>query len=106
MLSNDYVRTARSKGLPESRVVLRHAFGTALVPIVTAVRPSTVTIGTSAVPKAWRSTTRLSGRPLERAVRALITRFTRASMLDVLSNDYVRTARSKGLPESRVVPPS
>jgi peptide/nickel transport system permease protein len=34
---------------------------------------------------------------------ALITRFTRASMLDVLGNDYIRTARSKGLPEWRVV---
>jgi peptide/nickel transport system permease protein len=34
---------------------------------------------------------------------ALITRFTRASMLDVLSEDYVRTARAKGLPEKRVV---
>jgi peptide/nickel transport system permease protein len=31
---------------------------------------------------------------------ALIIRFTRASMLDVLGEDYVRTARSKGLPES------
>lgn len=34
---------------------------------------------------------------------ALITRFTRASMLDVLSEDYVRTARAKGLPPARVV---
>ncbi|WP_396435040.1 ABC transporter permease [Limnohabitans sp.] len=34
---------------------------------------------------------------------ALITRFTRASMLDILGEDYIRTARSKGLPESRVV---
>lgn len=34
---------------------------------------------------------------------ALIIRFTRASMLDVLGEDYVRTARSKGLPEWRVV---
>ena len=34
---------------------------------------------------------------------ALITRFTRASMLDVLSDDYVRTARSKGMSEWRVV---
>jgi peptide/nickel transport system permease protein len=34
---------------------------------------------------------------------ALIIRFTRASMLDVLGEDYVRTARSKGLPESAVV---
>ena len=34
---------------------------------------------------------------------ALIIRFTRASMLDVLGEDYVRTARAKGLSESRVV---
>jgi peptide/nickel transport system permease protein len=34
---------------------------------------------------------------------ALILRFTRASMLDVLGEDYVRTARSKGLPETTVV---
>ena len=31
---------------------------------------------------------------------ALIIRFTRASMLDVLGEDYVRTARAKGLSES------
>jgi peptide/nickel transport system permease protein len=30
---------------------------------------------------------------------ALIIRFTRASMLDILGEDYVRTARAKGLPE-------
>lgn len=34
---------------------------------------------------------------------ALITRFTRASMLDVLNEDFVRTARSKGVSEARVV---
>tara|TARA_B100001175_G_scaffold243940_1_gene210431 strand:+ start:1 stop:897 length:897 start_codon:yes stop_codon:yes gene_type:complete len=34
---------------------------------------------------------------------ALILRFTRASMLDVLTEDYVRTARSKGLSELNVV---
>ncbi|WP_377298336.1 ABC transporter permease [Rhizobium sp. SGZ-381] len=34
---------------------------------------------------------------------ALILRFTRASMLDVFSDDYIRTARAKGLVERRVV---
>lgn len=34
---------------------------------------------------------------------ALILRFTRASMLDVLGEDYIRTARSKGMGEGRVV---
>ena len=35
-------------------------------------------------------------------VAANIARLTRASMLDVLSQDYVRTARAKGLPEQNV----
>ena len=34
---------------------------------------------------------------------ALIMRFTRASMLDVLNEDYIRTARSKGVSEFMVV---
>jgi peptide/nickel transport system permease protein len=34
---------------------------------------------------------------------ALITRITRASVLDVLSQDFVRTARAKGLSERKVV---
>ena len=34
---------------------------------------------------------------------ALILRFTRASMLDILGEDYVRTARAKGMSERRVV---
>ena len=34
---------------------------------------------------------------------SLLTRFTRASMLEVLGNDYVRTARAKGMPERVVV---
>ena len=34
---------------------------------------------------------------------ALIARITRASMLDVLSQDYIRTANSKGLTTSRVL---
>jgi peptide/nickel transport system permease protein len=34
-LDQDYVRTARAKGLTESRVVLRHALRNALIPVVT-----------------------------------------------------------------------
>jgi peptide/nickel transport system permease protein len=33
----DYIRTARSKGLPERTVILRHAFRNALIPIITIV---------------------------------------------------------------------
>ncbi len=36
------------------------------------------------------------------AAAAYYTRLTRAMMLDEMSRDYVRTARAKGLPESRV----
>lgn len=34
---------------------------------------------------------------------AILTRMTRASMLEVLGEDFIRTARAKGLPESVVV---
>jgi len=37
------------------------------------------------------------------APMALVARYTRASLLDVLSADYVRTARAKGLSERRVL---
>ncbi len=36
-LRQDYIRTARAKGLPERRVVLRHALRNALIPVVTIV---------------------------------------------------------------------
>ncbi len=37
------------------------------------------------------------------AIVALITRMTRSNMLEVLSEDYIRTARAKGLREARVI---
>jgi peptide/nickel transport system permease protein len=37
VLGEDYVRTARAKGVPEGRVVRRHALRTALIPIVTVM---------------------------------------------------------------------
>jgi peptide/nickel transport system permease protein len=37
VLPADFVRTARAKGLPERRVILRHALRNALVPVVTLV---------------------------------------------------------------------
>ena len=37
VLGEDFVRTARAKGLSESRVTLRHALGNALIPIITVV---------------------------------------------------------------------
>jgi peptide/nickel transport system permease protein len=37
VLGEDFIRTARAKGVPEARVVLRHALRNAAVPIVTVV---------------------------------------------------------------------
>jgi ABC-type dipeptide/oligopeptide/nickel transport system permease component len=37
VLSEDFVRTARAKGLPERSVILRHALKAALLPVVTVV---------------------------------------------------------------------
>lgn len=40
---------------------------------------------------------------LSAAMIASLTRYTRNAMLDVLSQDYLRTARAKGLPERTVI---
>jgi ABC-type dipeptide/oligopeptide/nickel transport system permease component len=40
---------------------------------------------------------------LSAALIATLTRYTRNAMLDVLSQDYLRTARAKGLPEEKVI---
>jgi len=37
VLRQDYIRTARAKGLPQRKVVLKHALSNALIPIVTVV---------------------------------------------------------------------
>ena len=39
-LNQDYVRTARAKGLPERMVLRRHVMGTALTPLVTGLVPT------------------------------------------------------------------
>ncbi len=50
-------------------------------------------------PQHWiLPTVALAGLPM-----AQIARYTKASMLDVLHADYVRTAHSKGLPERQIV---
>jgi len=35
ILGEDYIRTARAKGLPEERVVIKHGLRNALIPVVT-----------------------------------------------------------------------
>lgn len=37
VLNEDYIRTARSKGLKENRVIWKHAFRNAMIPVVTVV---------------------------------------------------------------------
>ena len=37
VIRQDYIRTARAKGLTEAQVILRHAFKNALMPIVTII---------------------------------------------------------------------
>ncbi len=37
VLGQDYIRTARAKGLRERRVLLRHGLGNAMIPVVTII---------------------------------------------------------------------
>jgi dipeptide transport system permease protein len=37
VLSEDYIRTAKAKGLPPSRIIALHAFRNALIPVVTVI---------------------------------------------------------------------
>jgi len=48
-LKSDYVRTAKAKGLPATQVVLRHAFRTALIPVMTVITISFATVIEGAV---------------------------------------------------------
>jgi len=40
VMGQDYIRTARAKGLSETKVILRHAMRNALIPIVTVLGPT------------------------------------------------------------------
>ncbi len=48
-LESDYVRTAKAKGLPATQVIMRHAFRTALIPVMTVIAISFATIIEGAV---------------------------------------------------------
>ncbi|MEO1536737.1 MAG: ABC transporter permease [Pseudomonadota bacterium] len=37
VLGNDYIRTAKAKGIPSNKVILRHAMKNAMIPIITVV---------------------------------------------------------------------
>ena len=43
------------------------------------------------------------GSPLAFGLAALYARLTRVGMLDTLNEDFIRTARAKGLPERKVI---
>jgi peptide/nickel transport system permease protein len=49
VIHQDYVTTARSKGLPERRTILKHALRNALIPVVTIIALQIPTIFTGAV---------------------------------------------------------
>jgi len=51
---------------------------------------------------SWRHYV-LPSLTLGAAVAAIMARFTRSSFVDILGDDYIRTARAKGLPETIVV---
>ena len=46
IVSSDYVKTARSKGLPTTRIFLRHELRNAILPVVTVLGPSIAAITT------------------------------------------------------------
>jgi peptide/nickel transport system permease protein len=54
-------------------------------------------------PLKWAGKLILPWLVLATAFAAVYARFLRANLLDVMGEDYIRTARAKGLPERRVV---
>jgi peptide/nickel transport system permease protein len=54
-------------------------------------------------PLAWASALVLPWIVLATSFSAVYARFLRSNLLDVLGEDYIRTAKAKGLPERRVV---
>jgi peptide/nickel transport system permease protein len=54
-------------------------------------------------PLAWLQSTTMPAFSLALLQAGLLARITRSSMLEVLRQDYIRTARAKGLPERRVI---
>lgn len=54
-------------------------------------------------PLGWLRTTTMPAVALALLQAGLLTRITRSTMLEVLSQDYIRTARAKGLSEWQVI---
>ncbi|UXU74503.1 MULTISPECIES: oligopeptide ABC transporter permease OppB [unclassified Paracoccus (in: a-proteobacteria)] len=49
VLGSNHIRTARAKGLPESKVILRHALKPAMLPVISYLGPAFVTMITGSV---------------------------------------------------------
>jgi peptide/nickel transport system permease protein len=60
-------------------------------------------VGLSQSPLQWLESLTLPWITLALVSAATYTRLTRGSLLEVLGEDYIRTARAKGLPERRVI---
>ena len=54
-------------------------------------------------PFGWLATSTMPAISLALLLAGLLARITRSTMLEVLRQDYIRTARAKGLPERSVV---
>lgn len=65
--------------------------------------PATGYVSLTSDPYQWARHLLLPWFTLAAVTAAAYTRLTRGSMLDVLGEDYIRTARAKGLSERRVV---
>ena len=46
VMGQDYIRTARAKGLSETKVVLKHAMRNALIPVITGLGPTVANLMT------------------------------------------------------------
>jgi peptide/nickel transport system permease protein len=68
-----------------------------------AVFPSVQYVGITSNPLLWAKNLVLPWVTLAFLYAALYARLTRAGMLETMGEDYIRTARAKGLPERRVI---
>jgi peptide/nickel transport system permease protein len=68
-----------------------------------AIFPSVQYVGITSNPLLWAKNLVLPWITLAFLYAALYARLTRAGMLETMNEDYIRTARSKGLPERTVI---
>src|SRR3954447_16015324 len=60
-------------------------------------------VGLTANPGRWFGSLILPWLVLAAGLAAFYARLLRANLIDVMGEDYIRTARAKGLPERRVI---